>query len=232
MFNSFVRSLTRALRTLLEVTSLNMLLRHDARRARDDLLDVNLSLPFQTEVNTGFGVLAKVYLDALTHINGRQRVRDPNVEGVKEAKQMALDICEETFQGVKYPKAEVERGFRFWDVVSPIFPSFVPRAETATDHERSFYVYVSVLMLIVRIRTGVPALRRASVSLGHPRHPTMRVRKFHCGMVVRTRGCGGGASRRVQTLTAMRQLHSEGAVLRELIDQFEAAEAWLAPMRP
>ena len=97
MFNSFVRSLTRALRTLLEVTSLNMLLRHDARRARDDLLDVNLSLPFQTEVNTGFGVLAKVYLDALTHINNRQRVRDPNAEGVREAKAMALEICEETF---------------------------------------------------------------------------------------------------------------------------------------
>lgn len=120
MFNSFVRSLTRALRTLLEVTSLNMLLRHDARRARDDLLDINLSLPFQTEVNTGFGVLAKVYLDALTHINGRQRVRDANAEGVKEAKQVALDICEETFQGVKNPKAEVERGFRFWDVVSAL----------------------------------------------------------------------------------------------------------------
>ena len=120
MFNSFVRSLTRALRTLLEVTSLNMLLRHDARRARDDLLDVNLSLPFQTEVNTGFGVLAKVYLDALTHINGRQRVRDANAEGVREAKAVALDICEETFQGVKNPKAEVERGFRFWDVVSAV----------------------------------------------------------------------------------------------------------------
>ncbi|KAI0917913.1 hypothetical protein AcV5_002726 [Taiwanofungus camphoratus] len=150
VFNSFVRSLTRALRTLLEVTSLNMLLRHDARQARDDFLDINLSLPFQSEVNTGFGVLAKVYLDALTHINNRQRVRDPNAEGVKEAKQMALEICEETFPGVKYPKLEVERGFRFWDV----------------------------------------------------------------------------------TLTAMRQLHSEGAVLRELIDQFEAAEAWLAPMRP
>jgi hypothetical protein len=50
VFNSFVRSLTRALRTLLEVTSLNMLLRNDARRARDDLLDIALSLPFQTEV--------------------------------------------------------------------------------------------------------------------------------------------------------------------------------------
>lgn len=30
----------------------------------------------------------------------------------------------------------------------------------------------------------------------------------------------------------MRHLHSESAVLPELIEQFEAAEAWLAPMRP
>ncbi|KAF8998120.1 temperature dependent protein affecting M2 dsRNA replication [Cyathus striatus] len=150
VFNSFVRSLTRALRTLLEVTTLNMLLRNDARRAREDLLDITLSLPFQGEVNTGFGVLAKVYLDALTHINNGQRVRDPDAEGVREAKAMALELCEETFPGVKYPKLEVERGFRFWDVA----------------------------------------------------------------------------------LSAMRHLHSEGAVLRELIEQFEAAEAWLAPMRP
>lgn len=118
VFNSFVRSLTRALRTLLEVTTLNMLLRNDARRARDDLLDITISLPFQAEVNTGFGVLAKVYLDTLTHLNNQTRVRDPNAEGVKECKQMALEICEETFPGVKLPKQEVERGFRFWDVVS------------------------------------------------------------------------------------------------------------------
>jgi len=98
-----------------------MLLRNDARRARDDLLDIALSLPFQTEVNTGFGVLAKVYLDALTHINNGTRVRDPNAPGVKVAKEMALDLCEETFPGVKLPKAEVERGFRFWDVVSVFF---------------------------------------------------------------------------------------------------------------
>jgi hypothetical protein len=118
VFNSFVRSLSRALRTLIEVTTLNMLLRSEARRARDDLLDVALSLPFQGEVNTGFGVLAKVYLDALTHLNNQQRVRDPNAEGVREAKAMALEICEETFPGVKSPRMEVERGFRFWDVVS------------------------------------------------------------------------------------------------------------------
>lgn len=121
MFNAFVRSLTRALRTLLEVTSLNMLLRHDARRARDDLLDIALSLPFQTDVNTGFGVLAKVYLDALTHINGGARVRDAAAPGVAMKKEMALDLCEETFPGVKAPRAEVERGFRFWDIVRGAF---------------------------------------------------------------------------------------------------------------
>jgi len=122
VFNAFVRSLTRALRTLLEVTTLNMLLRNDARRARDDLLDITLSLPFQTEVNTGFGVLAKVYLDALTHINGGQRVTDKGAPGVDMKKEMALELCEETFPGVKGPKSEVERGFRFWDVVSCPFP--------------------------------------------------------------------------------------------------------------
>ncbi|KAL5513024.1 hypothetical protein ACEPAH_3422 [Sanghuangporus vaninii] len=150
VFNSFVKSLTRALRILLEVTSLNMLLRGDAKRVRDDYLDIALSLPFQVDVNTGFGILAKVYLDALTHINGRQCVRDANAEGVKEAKQLALEICEETFPGIKNPKGEVERGFRFWDCA----------------------------------------------------------------------------------LTAMRLMHSEKAVLPELAEQFEAAEAWLRPMRP
>ena len=125
MFNSFVKSLTRALRTLLEVTSLNMLLRGDAKRARDDYLDIALSLPFQVDVNTGFGILAKVYLDALTHINGRQCVRDANAEGVQEAKQLALEICEETFPGIKNPKGEVERGFRFWDCVSVFLLAFL-----------------------------------------------------------------------------------------------------------
>jgi len=150
VFNSFLRSLSRNLRVLLEITSLNMLLRGDARRPRDDLLDVALSLPFQTDVNTGFGILAKVYLDALTHLNGRQRVTDRNAEGVKESKETALEICEETFPGVKYPKAEVERGFRFWDVA----------------------------------------------------------------------------------LAAIRSLNSEGGVIPELADAFEAAETWLHPMRP
>ena len=144
-----------------------MLLRNDARQARDDFLDITLSLPFQTEVNTGFGILAKVYLDALTHINNGARVRDPSAPGVQVAKEMALDLCEETFPGVKSPKLEVERGFRFWDLVSI---------------EESCWIE-----LIADV---------------------------------------------VQALAAMRHLHGENAVLAELIEQFEAAEAWLAPMRP
>jgi hypothetical protein len=136
VFNSFVRSLSRALRTLAEVTTLNMLLRSDARRARDDLLDIALSLPFQGEVNTGFGVLAKVYLDALTHLNNQQRVRDPNAEGVREAKAMALEICEETFPGVRSPRMEVERGFRFWDVVSD---RMVMRGVACSDADGEFF---------------------------------------------------------------------------------------------
>jgi hypothetical protein len=117
VFNSFLRSLSRALRTLIELTSLNMLLHGHARRARDDLLDIALSLPFQTDVNTGFGILAKVYLDALVAMNGG-KVTDKDAEGVADAKDGALEICDETFEGIKYPRSEVERGFRFWDAVS------------------------------------------------------------------------------------------------------------------
>lgn len=172
MFNSFQRALSRNLRTLIETVALNMLLRGDVRKARDDLLDIALSLPFQVDTNTGFGILAKVYLDALTHLNGRQRVTDPNAEGVKDAKEMALEICDETFTGVKSPRVEVERGFRFWDVVS----------ETAKSVTCGRYLMTFLLFS--------------------------------------------------QALTAIRTMHSEGGVMPELAEVFEAADAWLQPMRP
>lgn len=151
---------------------MNILLRGDAKRARDDLLDIALSLPFQTDVNTGFGILAKVYLDALTHINNRQRVRDPNAEGVKEAKQLALDICEETFPGIKNPKAEVERGFRFWDCVSTISLSPIQSpspqvflslfsqnglSEYVTDEPSSLCLYFPSFSLLLPMRWAIRA---------------------------------------------------------------------------
>jgi hypothetical protein len=115
-----------------------MLVRGDARRQRDDLLDISLSLPFQTDVNTGFGVLAKVYLDALTHLNSGQRVRDARADGVSDAKEMALDICEETFTGVKFPKQEVERGFRFWDTALAAMRSLHAEDEVLPELAEAF----------------------------------------------------------------------------------------------
>jgi len=148
-FNSFVRSLSRALRTLIELTALNALLQHHARRARDDLLDISLSLPFQTDVNTGYGILTKVYLDGLVHLYGG-KVTDGQAPEVLDAKREALDFCDETFTGVRDPRAEVLRGFRFWDAA----------------------------------------------------------------------------------LSAIRSMHNDGQCLRDLAEQFEAAQRWLEPMRP
>jgi hypothetical protein len=40
-----------------------------------------------------------------------------------------MEFIENTFSGVKNPRQEVERGFRFWDTVSlssPNFPLFDP----------------------------------------------------------------------------------------------------------
>ncbi|EJU03601.1 XPG I-region protein [Dacryopinax primogenitus] len=116
VFNSFLHSLSRALRSLVELTAMNMLLHGDARRARDDLLDIALSLPFQADVNTGFGILGKTYLDALVALKGgRVEESEKDDEEVKEAKEQALNICDENFDNIKSPSSEVERGFRFWD---------------------------------------------------------------------------------------------------------------------
>lgn len=113
-FNSFLRALSRSLRILVEVTALNLLLRGDANRAREDLLDIAMALPFQNDTNTGFGILAKVYLDAL-HALYEERIVSRDDPGVFEAKESAMECVDDTFDGVRNPRAEVERGFRFWD---------------------------------------------------------------------------------------------------------------------
>lgn len=103
----------------MEVTALNLLLRGDASRAREDLLDIAMALPFQNETNTGFGILAKVYLDAL-HAIYEKRIVSRDDPGVFEAKEMAMEVVDDTFEGVKNPRTEVERGFRFWDAVGAL----------------------------------------------------------------------------------------------------------------
>lgn len=78
-----------------------------------------LGLPFQTDVNTGFGILAKTYLDAATfHYGDSITEANAQTDEVQQAKRSALEFVEQAFTGVKNPIQEVERGFRFWDAVS------------------------------------------------------------------------------------------------------------------
>jgi hypothetical protein len=78
-------------------------------------------LPFQGEVNTGFGVLAKVYVDATISFYEGMPEGEPEQADVKAAKEQAFEVLEDTFVMVKTPKLEIERGFRFWDAVSLAF---------------------------------------------------------------------------------------------------------------
>lgn len=71
VFNSFLRTLSRSLRSLLEATTVNMLLKGDARRSREDYLEISLSLPFKCDTNTGMGVLWKGWCDACSHIGSQ-----------------------------------------------------------------------------------------------------------------------------------------------------------------
>jgi hypothetical protein len=58
-----------------------------------------------------------VYLDAL-HALYEGRIVSRDDPGVFEAKESAMECVDDTFEGVKNPRGEVERGFRFWDAVS------------------------------------------------------------------------------------------------------------------
>ncbi|WWD21724.1 hypothetical protein CI109_106211 [Kwoniella shandongensis] len=118
VFNSFVRALSKSLRHLYEAVSVHILLSGDAKRNRDDYSDIMLSLPFQIDVNTGFGILAKTYLDAATFHHGDSITEENCDTGeAKQAKRDALSFVEQSFSSVKSPIQEVERGFRFWDSV-------------------------------------------------------------------------------------------------------------------
>lgn len=68
----------------------------------------------QTDTSTAFGILAKVYLDGVI-MNHEGHVKEG--EDAREAKESAFELIEQTFVGVKNPRLEVERGFRFWDAV-------------------------------------------------------------------------------------------------------------------
>lgn len=70
-------------------------------------------------MNTGFGILAKTYLDATTYHFGDTIIEEhASSDEAQTAKREALSFVEQSFSSVKTPTQEVERGFRFWDTVS------------------------------------------------------------------------------------------------------------------
>jgi len=115
------------MRNLLEAIAVNFLLRADAKRSYEDYLGVAFSLPFQTDTNTGMGILFKAYGDTVCHMTGgidgvsRAGSKEGTVEekqSIKETKEQVLTLLQDAFPNVKNVKAELERGFRFWSLVS------------------------------------------------------------------------------------------------------------------
>lgn len=122
-FNSFTRSLTKSLRLLIESIVLSLVLRNDTRRSREDGMEVSLSLPFQNEANTGMGILFKGYADAMvcsqSEIEAETEL-DKKEEMVKELKEDILVGAQDGFPMVRDVRAELNRGFRFWDAVMKV----------------------------------------------------------------------------------------------------------------
>lgn len=126
VFNSFIRATSRSMRNLLEAIAVNFLLRADAKRSYEDYLGVAFSLPFQTDTNTGMGILFKAYGDTVCHMTGgidgvsRAGSKEGTAEekqSIKETKEQVLTLLQDAFPNVKNVKAELERGFRFWSLV-------------------------------------------------------------------------------------------------------------------
>lgn len=139
VFNSFLRTLSRSLRALLEAATVNMLLKGDARRAREDYLEIALSLPFRSDTNTGMGVLWKGWCDACSHIGSQMGLgtredlggfashvvegQDPapmseeKKEALEQVKGAVSGMLDGAFGNVRDVRHELARGVRFWDVV-------------------------------------------------------------------------------------------------------------------
>lgn len=116
VFNSFVRSLGRSMRHLVEMIASSMLLRGDARRNRDDYLDIGLSLPFQSDANTGLGVVIKCYAEAFIAFCGAAPTAETrDTPDIVSSREEVLVMLEETFGNVRSVRGELQRAFRFWD---------------------------------------------------------------------------------------------------------------------
>lgn len=115
VFNSFAKALSRSLRSLVEMVTLTLLLKSESRQPRDDYLDLSLSLPFQTDTNTGMGIVVKCYLDAIYTLHGGaiQENETQNAD-VVESKDTVVEMLVETFENIRDVPLELRRAFRLW----------------------------------------------------------------------------------------------------------------------
>lgn len=92
-------------------------------------------------MNTGFGILAKSYLDATSYHNQLEPITEEMIgtERAETAKRQAILFIEENFSSVKGPVQELERGFRFWDAVSYFFLPFGDTSIAGHNANMNYY---------------------------------------------------------------------------------------------
>lgn len=113
-FQAFARAMTRSLRSLAESIASHMLLSGAARCKDNELLSgVALSLPFQSEANTGLGIIVKCYTEGLLTYLGKP-ARDASTEELDEAKTTLVGMLQLNFPEIRDVRMELARGFRFW----------------------------------------------------------------------------------------------------------------------
>lgn len=139
VFNSFVKSLGRSMRCLVEVIASTMLLRSDARRARDDYLDIALSLPFQNDTNTGLGVVFKCYIEAFIAFHSRPPTEEEiDFPEAVDSKTAVLEMLDSTFANVRNVKGELQRGFRYWECLMVALRQLQEKESVAKDVANDF----------------------------------------------------------------------------------------------
>ncbi|KAG0246462.1 hypothetical protein BGX31_001738 [Mortierella sp. GBA43] len=116
-FNSVSKLLTRQLRHLSEALITEMLLANECQKDALDYTELATQLPFAYEPSTVLGILVKKYLETLTLNSGNastfnNNLKDQAIQQVEEV--IGVTSLTSLEEGVK---AELQRGFAFWDVV-------------------------------------------------------------------------------------------------------------------
>ena len=138
-------------------------------------------------------------------------------EDATEAKEAALDLVETTFVGVKNPKLEVERGFRFWDAVSLSLSNFPSDPSRRTCSDSSLLPLSRFAAARRHSFTFVLSGRKASQlhRYSEARHGTVRGGRCLVAAYATLGGCGRGRGRRsISLMDLVFELESSRTIIR------------------